>query len=127
MYTSIAVAIGAIIVLRFLWKRWIFATIREVKGGHKPNITLPHDQPVELYFADISSMSMKVRFALAAAQVDFKPNLVKLPAAGSFETKTASYLHINPMGTVPVLVHDGHPVHDSCDQLLYIADHLDRG
>ena len=126
MYATIGTVIGAIIFIRYLWKRFVFAPIREVRGGYKPDITVAHDEPVELYYADISTMSMKTRFCLAAGNVQFKGHLVKLPAAGSFETKTAGYLHMNPMGTVPVLVHNGHPVHDSYDQLLYIAEHLDN-
>jgi len=126
MYTTVGAVIGTILLLRFLWKRWLVAPVKDVKGGYKPDITIPHDETVELYYADISSMSMKVRFCLAAAEVKFKPNLVQLPAAGSFETKKASYLRINPMGTVPVLIHNGHPVHDSCEQLLYIAEQLDQ-
>ena len=33
----------------------------------------------------------------------------------------ADYLsNVNPAGTVPVLVHNGHPVYESHEQILYI-------
>ena len=38
-----------------------------------------------------------------------------------WETQSAAYLtHVNPVGTVPVLVHNGHPVYESHEQILYI-------
>ena len=38
-----------------------------------------------------------------------------------WETQSAAYLtQVNPAGTVPVLVHHGHPVYESHEQILYI-------
>ena len=50
--------------------------------------------------------------------------MVSLPSSGSFETKMPWYLRINPAGTVPVLIHDGHPVYESHEQILYIDEVL---
>jgi glutathione S-transferase len=36
------------------------------------------------------------------------------------ETKEPKFLNINPAGTVPVLVHNGHPIYESHEQILYI-------
>ena len=44
-----------------------------------------------------------------------------LPSSGGWETKMPDYLsNVNPAGTVPVLVHNGHPVYESHEQILYI-------
>ena len=44
-----------------------------------------------------------------------------LPSSAGWETKMADYLsNVNPAGTVPVLVHNGHPVYESHEQILYI-------
>ena len=51
-------------------------------------------------------------------------HLVSLPSSGSYETKMPWFLRINPAGTVPVLIHDGHPVYESHEQIVYIDDIL---
>ena len=67
-------------------------------GGYKEDITIDHDEEVELYFSDVSACSMKVRFCLAAAGVPFKERCIKLPSAGSWETKQPRFLKINSAG-----------------------------
>ena len=54
------------------------------------------------------------------AEVEFKSIHVMLPPSGSYDTKTAAFLAINPAGTVPVLVHNGHPIYESHEQVKYI-------
>ena len=46
----------------------------------------------------------------------------------SWETKSADYLNnVNPAGTVPVLVHNGHPIYESHEQIVYIDQVLMPG
>ena len=52
--------------------------------------------------------------------VEFKQNTLRMPSAGSWETKSSEYLRLNPAGTVPLLLHNGHPVYESNDQLKYV-------
>jgi len=113
-----------IVTVLFIWKLVFIARIKSVEGGYKHDVILPHTEPVELYFADVSACSMKVRFCLSAAGVQYKENVIKLPSAGSWETKLPKFLKINPAGTVPVLVHKGHPIYESGEQIKYIANNL---
>ena len=46
--------------------------------------------------------------------------MLALPSSGSYETKMPWFLRINPAGTVPVLVHNGHPIYESHEQIVYI-------
>ena len=94
----IATILVPIVIILVLWKVLFMAKLRSVEGGYKHDITLPHTEPVELYFADVSACSMKVRFCLAAAGVQFKENAIRLPSAGSWETKLPPFLKINPAG-----------------------------
>jgi glutathione S-transferase len=55
----------------------------------------------------------------AATGEDFEPQMVKLHKG---EQRTPEYLAMNPMGQVPVLVHDGKPL----TQIIAICDWLDR-
>ena len=51
-----------------------------------------------------------------------------LPSSGGWETKSADYLnYVNPAGTVPVLVHNGHPIYESHEQIVYIDQVLMPG
>ncbi len=61
---------------------------------------------------------------MAEAGIPYKGHPVGLPPLGGWDTKTPAFLAVNPAGTVPVLVHNGHPVYESLEQLLYIVQHL---
>ena len=64
--------------------------------------------------------NFKVRTVLIEAGIPFKSNHVYLRTSGSYETRTKEFLTINPAGTVPVLVHNGHPIYESHEQVKYI-------
>ena len=61
-----------------------------------------------------------MRTVLCEAGVSFKSIHVYLRSSGSYETRTKEYLKINPAGTVPVLVHNGHPIYESHEQVKYV-------
>ena len=63
---------------------------------------------------------LQVRLILIEAGIPFKSNHVYLRSSGSYETRTKEFLTINPAGTVPVLVHNGHPIYESTEQVKYI-------
>jgi len=112
-----------LVITTFRYLRRLFG-VRDVAGGIHPEITLPHRKSVELFHNATSSCSQKVRTCLYEAGVDFESHLVSLPSSGSYETKMPWFLRINPAGTVPVLIHDGHPVYESHEQIVYIDDIL---
>ena len=57
---------------------------------------------------------------LIESDIPFKSIHVYLRSSGSYVTRTKQFLEINPAGTVPVLVHNGHPIYESHEQVKYI-------
>jgi glutathione S-transferase len=92
-----------------------------VPPGHQPGITLPHAQPFELYHNALSLCSMKARVCLAELGIAYASHPIDLIETGAYENIRAPFLRVNPGGTVPVLVHDGHPVYESHEQIRYAA------
>lgn len=98
-----------------------------LKGGYYPGITIPYDEPVELYHNALSSCSQKVRICLAEKEVPFRSHHIHLIETGGYETCSPAYKKINPGACVPTLVHEGHPIYESSDQILYIDKHFGTG
>lgn len=65
---------------------------------------------LELYHANHSTCSQKVRLCLAEKGLEYKSHLVDI---GANEHLTPEYLALNRNGVVPTLVHDGRVVCDS--------------
>lgn len=115
------------LLLYYIYFAWNYPRTRTVLGGLNPEIQLPHEHPVELYHNNMSAASQKVRTCLAEAGIEYKAHHLNLPTTGSWETKTPEYLRISPEGTVPVLVHNGHPVYESHEIISYIDEVLTPG
>jgi len=112
----------------YFWLCWTHPRTRAVRPGHQPSISLPHSEILELHHNTLSSCSQKVRVCLAETGLKHRQIHHVLPSSGSWETKSAAYLtNVNPAGTVPVLVHDGHPVYESHEQIVYIDQVLMPG
>ncbi|MEM7280225.1 MAG: glutathione S-transferase family protein [Pseudomonadota bacterium] len=94
-----------------------------VGSGFQGDIDLPHDQEFELYHNALSVCSMKVRVCLAELQIPYKSHHIDLIETGAYETTRAHFRLVNPAGTVPVLVHNGHPIYQSHEQIRYAARH----
>jgi glutathione S-transferase len=94
-----------------------------MKGGMHAEIQLPHTDEFELYHNDFSLCSKKIRMCLAELEVPYVAHHVDLIETGSYETLSRHFLAVNPAALVPVLVHDGHPVYESHEILLYAAEH----
>lgn len=92
-------------------------------GGLHPEIDLPHGVEWELYHNSFSLCSKKVRVCMAELGLPYESHHVHLIETGAYETVRRAYLRINPAGTVPVLVHRGHPVYESHEQIVYAAEH----
>jgi glutathione S-transferase len=121
MSTIILVGLGLLIAW-YIWELQHRKT-RAMSGGLHPDITLPHEQEWELYHNDFSLCSKKSRVCLAELGIPYKPHHIDLIETGSYETLSRHYLKVNPGAIVPVLVHKGHPIYESHDQLEYAAAH----
>ena len=96
-------------------------------AGHRPEIELPHQQEFELYHNALSLCSMKTRVCLAELGVPYASHPIDLIETGCYENVRPAFLRVNPAGTVPVLVHDGHPIYESHEQIRYAARHAPEG
>jgi len=66
---------------------------------------------------------MKTRVCLAELDIAYESHPIDLIETGAYENIRPAYLEVNPGGTVPVLVHEGHPVYESHEQIRYASDH----
>jgi len=96
-------------------------TTHPVSPGHHAEIEFPYDEPFELYHNALSLCSMKTRLCLAELQIPYKSHHIDLIETGRYENIRPRFLGVNPAGTVPVLIHDGHPVYESHEQIRYAA------
>jgi glutathione S-transferase len=92
-------------------------------GGLHPEILLPHEEEWELHHNGFSLCSKKVRVCLAELGIPVRSHELQLIETGAYETVSRRYLALNPAGTVPLLVHRGHPVYESHEQIVYAARH----
>ena len=104
------------------WRCWTYPRTRPVRPGPNTDLLLPHREPIEFHHNETSSMSQKVRACLGETGLQVRKIHHDLPSSpGGWETKTADYINnVNPAGTVPVLVHNGHPIYESHEQIVYI-------
>jgi len=110
------------------WIREIFRRrTHPVPAGLQADVTLPHTREFELYHNALSLCSMKTRVCLAELGVAYASHPVDLIETGAYENIRSAFLRVNPGGTVPVLVHRGHPVYESHEQIRYAASHAPAG
>lgn len=102
-------------------------TTHPVPPGYRPEISLPHEEPFELYHNALSLCSMKTRVGLAELRIPYRSHPIDLIETGAYENIRGPFLRVNPAGTVPVLVHEGHPVYESHEQIRYAARHSPAG
>jgi glutathione S-transferase len=95
--------------------------IHPVPPGHRPEISLPFEAPFELHHNAFSLCSMKTRVCLAELGIPYASHPVDLIETGAYENVRPRLLRVNPGGTVPVLVHEGHPIYESHEQIRYAA------
>lgn len=96
---------------------------RAVDGGYQPEVVLPHEEEFELYHNALSLCSKKARLCMAELGLPYRSHPIDLIETGSYENLSRRFLAVNPAATVPVLVHEGHPIYESHDQIRYAADH----
>lgn len=98
-----------------------------VAAGYRPEVALPHEQEFELYHNAFSLCSTKTRLCLAELGVRYASHPVDLIETGAYANVRPPFLRVNPAGTVPVLVHRGHPVYESHEQIRHAAAHAPAG
>jgi len=111
----------------YFWRCWTWPRTSKVRPGLNSDIMVPHQDSLELHHNMLSSCSQKVRACLGETGLQHRKIHHVLPSSGGWETKSSEYLSINPAGTVPVLVHNGHPVYESHEQIVYIDQVLMPG
>ena len=122
---TILLLLGAIPVVWYVWERRQRKT-RPMPGGIHEDLTLPHDEEWELYHNAFSLCSKKTRVCLAELGIPYKSHHIDLIETGAYENISRRFLQVNPVALVPVLVHNGHPIYESHEQLAYAAQHASQ-
>jgi len=119
----------AIVAMGVAWWAWENAhrKTHPVSEGHQPDVEIPHEREFELYHNALSLCSMKSRVCMAELEVPYASHHIDLIETGAYENIRRPFLAVNPGGTVPVLVHHGHPVYESHFQIRYAAEHAPPG
>jgi len=92
-----------------------------ISSGYQANIQLPYEEEFELYHNALSLCSMKTRVCLAELGINYRSHHIDLIETGAYENIRRRLLNVNPAGTVPVLLHRGHPIYESHEQIRYAA------
>lgn len=121
----LVVLLGGLLIGWVLEKRR--RTTHPVKPGYQADIEFPHDEPFELYHNALSLCSMKTRVCLAELKIPYKSHHIDLIETGCYENIRPRLLDVNPGGTVPVLLHNGHPIYESHEQIRYAAGFAPHG
>lgn len=94
-----------------------------VTPGLHPEVDLPHTQEWEVYQNSLSICSKKLRVCMEELGVPHLSHHIDLIETGRYQNLSRGFLKVNPGFTVPVLVHRGHPVYESHEQIVYAAAH----
>ena len=123
------VLVAAILAAGVAWWAREMAQRRShpVPPGHRADIVLPCEREFALYHNALSLCSMKTRVCLSELGIPYTSHHIDLIETGAYENLRPSFLAVNPAGTVPVLVHRGHPVYESHEQIRYAAAHAPPG
>ena len=94
-----------------------------VTPGLHAEVDIPHAQEWELYQNHLSICSKKLRVCMEELNLPYQDHHVDLIETRCYENLSREFLKVNPGFTVPVLIHDGHPVYESHEQIVYAAEH----
>jgi glutathione S-transferase len=123
------IALGLVVLVALI--AWAIENGRRrrypVLAGFQSDIDLPFEETFELYHNALSLCSMKSRLCMAELQIPYRSHHIDLIETGFYENIRAPFLRVNPAGTVPVLVHEGHPIYESHEQIRYAAKFAPEG
>ena len=118
---------GILVAIVVLVGWWVYERTQRrthpVTPGLHPEIELPHTEEWEIYQNSISLCSKKLRVCMEELQLPHASHHIELIETGRYENLSRDFLKVNPGFTVPVLVHHGHPIYESHDQIVYAAEH----
>jgi glutathione S-transferase len=125
----LGVPLAGLVLAAIGWWAWQNhrRTTHPVSPGLQKDVAIPYDQEFELYHNALSLCSMKTRVCLAELGIPYESHPIDLIETGAYENIRPVLLDVNPAGTVPVLVHQGHPVYESHEQIRYAAAHAPSG
>jgi glutathione S-transferase len=95
-------------------------------AGLQAEINLPFGAQWTLYHNPFSLCSKKIRVCLAEYGVVYDSVAIDLIETGSYQNISREFLKVNPAATVPVLLHNAHPIYESHEQLKYVASVVDQ-
>ena len=125
MLALAGILLGGLLIWWFLEKRK--RKTHSVPAGYQSDVEFSHDEAWELYHNALSLCSMKTLVCLAELQIPYKSHHIDLIETGCYENIRPRLLDVNPGGTVPVLLHDGHPIYESHEQIRYAARFAPQG
>ena len=117
---GVALAV-ALMALGFFLRERALRQTHEVPHGFQAEISLPHQAQWTLYHNPFSLCSKKIRVCLTEYGVDYDSVVIDLIETGCYQNISREFLKVNPAATVPVLLHEGHPIYESHEQLRYVA------
>lgn len=123
---AIVLAVLAPFSAWYLWERGKRYT-EAMPGGLCTEFTVDHEEEFELYHNALSLCSKKLRVCLDELGIPYRRHHIDLIETGRYENIGSAFLAVNPGGTLPVLVHNGHPVYESHEQIRYAADRAPLG
>jgi glutathione S-transferase len=128
-FSFILALVGVVLGGLLIW--WLVESRRRtthaVAPGYQADIEFSHDETWELYHNALSLCSMKTRVCLAELQIPYQNHHIDLIETGCYENLRPRLLDVNPGGTVPVLLHEGHPIYESHEQIRYAAQFAPAG
>jgi glutathione S-transferase len=126
---SLGVPLAGLLLAAIGWWAWQRARRRThpVPPGLQKDVSIPYQQEFELYHNALSLCSMKTRVCMAELGIPYQSHPIDLIETGAYENIRPVLLGVNPAGTVPVLVHEGHPVYESHEKIRYAAAHAPAG
>ncbi|MFP6630074.1 MAG: glutathione S-transferase family protein [Myxococcota bacterium] len=122
---SILIVVAVVTGLGWYWVERRQRKTGSPRGGFAQDVTLDYEREFELYHNALSLCSKKVRVCLAELGIDYRAHPIDLIETGRYENLSRRFLRVNPGATVPVLVHDGHPVYESHEQIVYLGEHAE--
>ena len=123
---GVALTFGLLGLVFFLRERALRHT-HKVPQGLQMQINLPHTAQWTLYHNPFSLCSKKIRVCLAEYGLDYDSVVIDLIETGCYQNIGREFLKVNPAATVPVLLHKGHPIYESHEQLRYVASMASDG
>ena len=123
---GVALFVALLALALFLRER----ALRQTSGvphGFQAQISLPHQAQWTLYHNPFSLCSKKIRVCLTEYGVDYDSVVIELIETGYYQNISREFLKVNPAATVPVLLHKGHPIYESHEQLRYVASMVKDG